>query len=95
MCFMVEPLPVFVDQYLSVYRLKKKYPSIMHICTLFFSLSPHSELKKVLILTHDENNIKLSFILRILFQLPYNLNAQSITNEITGERIFIQTQPNL
>lgn len=38
-CFMVESLPVFVDQYLSVYKLKN-YPSpIMHICTLL-SLSP-------------------------------------------------------
>lgn len=92
---MVESLPIFVDQYLSVYMLKNYPSSIMHICTLY-SLSPHSELiKKAFILTHEENNIKLSVILRILFQLPYNLNAQSITNEITGERLFIQTQGSL
>lgn len=65
---MVESLPVFVDQYLSVYMMKKLfffYYAHMHS---FCSLSPHSELiKKVFILTHEENNIKLSFILRILF----------------------------
>lgn len=74
----------------------KNYPSpIMHICTLFFSLSPYSGLiKKAFILTHEENNIKLSVILRILLQLPYDLNTQSITNEITEERLFIQSQPS-
>lgn len=94
---MVESLPVFVDQYLSVYMLKKLFFFYYaHMHSFFLSLSPHSELiKKVFILAHEENNIKLSFILRILFQLPYNLNAQSITNEITRERLFIQTQPNL
>lgn len=93
---MVESLSVFVDQYLSVYMLKN-YPSpIMHISTLFLLLSPHSELfKKAFILTHEENNIKLSVILRIRLQLPYNLNTQSIRNEITAESLFIQSQPSL
>lgn len=86
-CFMVESLPVFVDQYLSVCMLKNYPFPIMHICALF--LSPHSELiKKAFILTHEENNIKLSIILRILLQLPYNLNTQSITNEITWRETF-------
>lgn len=43
-CFMVESLPVFVDQYLSVYKLKN-YPLLL--CTYaLFCVSPHSELIK-------------------------------------------------